>query len=262
MTFQESIEELGDNTARVVLQLWDSHLAGDIDRATFEELTAQLVATSNGRAWTLGAVALAGYLTAITGEPGTVALPIPAHRIDTGRLQRAVRTVVTEMDEPGVTIVSGERLTELEEQGRQRAAARRRLDRLGRSEPMETAQRGYSDALAADERVEGWVRRHESEPCELCTWWTFDGRVWPKDHTMPTHKGCVCMPVPVLTDRVPRVSDDAGWSSAERAAAGGPEATRDMHPTEYSRDARYRTRLREEQRELQQRPRTTAEAER
>ena len=55
--------------------------------------------------------------------------------------------------------------------------------------------------MSRSQLVEGWTRS-VSGACQLCNWWSRDGRVWPKDHTMPRHKGCRCTQNPVLVERV------------------------------------------------------------
>ena len=67
---------------------------------------------------------------------------------------------------------------------------RARVARLGRAEPLSTAAGVYSKDIAASEVTTGWIRQRDPDPCQLCTWWWREGRVWPKDHPMPTHPGC------------------------------------------------------------------------
>ena len=72
-----------------------------------------------------------------------------------------------------------------------------RWERLARAEGQEAAARAYSDAVKRSPHVTGWRRGISGSACQLCRWWSRDGRVWAADHTMPTHKGCTCNPVPV-----------------------------------------------------------------
>jgi hypothetical protein len=69
-----------------------------------------------------------------------------------------------------------------------------RLDRLTRSEISRTAQETYAAALDQNTTVTGYRRQMDADACELCQWWSADGRVWPTGHPMPTHKGCSCTP--------------------------------------------------------------------
>src|SRR5690625_6970662 len=50
--------------------------------------------------------------------------------------------------------------------------------------------------LQVDDLATGWTRLLDAEGCELCDWWARDGRVWPKRHPMPRHKGCKCQQLP------------------------------------------------------------------
>lgn len=73
-----------------------------------------------------------------------------------------------------------------------------RLTRLARGEIMHAAQSTTHEALTAEPAVEGWVRDLDSGACQLCQWWSRDGRVWDTGHQMPTHKGCTCRQLPVV----------------------------------------------------------------
>ena len=73
-----------------------------------------------------------------------------------------------------------------------------RLARLARAEPLEAAHQGTNAAMQEQPLVEGWVRQFDADPCQLCVWWWREGRVWPKEHPMPRHKGCNCQPRVVL----------------------------------------------------------------
>ena len=77
-----------------------------------------------------------------------------------------------------------------------------RLERLARSEVFEAAQQATHDAMQKQPLVEGWVRHMDADPCQLCRWWWRDGRIWPKAHPMPRHKGCNCQPKVVLAQDI------------------------------------------------------------
>lgn len=76
-----------------------------------------------------------------------------------------------------------------------------RIERLGRAEVVETGQASMYDALQTTEGVEGWRRDLEPGACEMCQWWEREGRVWPKDHPMPKHKGCECTQEPIVAEK-------------------------------------------------------------
>lgn len=75
----------------------------------------------------------------------------------------------------------------------------RRLQRLGSSVGIDEVQTSWGDELEADHRVDGWTRGLEPNACELCVYWYRDGRIWPKTHRMPVHKGCTCQQIPTVT---------------------------------------------------------------
>lgn len=77
-----------------------------------------------------------------------------------------------------------------------------RLTRLARGEITHAAQDTTHEALAAEPAVDGWVRDLDAGACQLCQWWSRDGRVWDTGHQMPTHKGCSCRQLPVVGSTV------------------------------------------------------------
>ena len=81
-------------------------------------------------------------------------------------------------------------------------AADMRLERMARAEPLATAQRAASEAMTAQPLVEGWVRAMDADPCQLCVWWSREGRVWPRNHPFQTHQGCNCSPRIVFAQNV------------------------------------------------------------
>ena len=72
------------------------------------------------------------------------------------------------------------------------------IARLARAETFTAGQSAYSDGIASSPHTKGWIRGLEPDACQLCRWWWREGRVWPKAHPMPTHKGCTCSPIPVV----------------------------------------------------------------
>ena len=76
------------------------------------------------------------------------------------------------------------------------------LERIGVVEPLEAAADRMSEGIQQDQRVKGWVREMEADACQLCRWWWREGREWPSEHPMPTHKGCTCTQLPVIRDEI------------------------------------------------------------
>ena len=176
MTYRDLVKKLGTATANRVLAIWRSYGDGDLDHDEAVDLIALSIATANERATTLADLAVAATLTTATAS---VVLPQGQSRpgSDLDRLTKAAATLLTVQD-----------VTEA------------RLERLGRSEPLEAAQQARGRALADSDVVTGWTRDTGADPCELCTWWARDGQVWPTDHDMPTHKGCTCSQTPITRE--------------------------------------------------------------
>lgn len=179
MSYRDTLGTLGDTTAAKVQALVAAWRAGDLDHDTAVAMIAAVIAAANSTATALADLAVAADLTIATGT-AVPALGIVPPSTDTTRLTHAARTlldVLNDTPDPDA-----------------------RVARLGRSEPLTRAQDARGEALARSPLVDGW-RRSVTGTCQLCTWWARDGRVWPTDHRMPTHKGCRCTQTLVLTTR-------------------------------------------------------------
>lgn len=180
MSFRDLIGRLGDDTAARVAAVWELYDAGKLTVVEAESLVAAIVARANGRATALADLAVSAELTVRTGRavPATGLLPPSSDR---ERLRKAARTLLDVL--PGTPDPLA------------------RAERLGRSEPLWRAQDARGEALAGSRLVEGWVRETHGSKCQLCTWWARRGRVWPKDHPMPRHKGCRCTQTITITEK-------------------------------------------------------------
>lgn len=185
MSYTETLHELGQETERQILALWEL-VPDELSPADFDELAAVIVATASAQGAALAELSL---LVAVAGELGpAAAAPAAAapslHHVDTDRLTRAFATArESSTGDPTA-----------------------RLARLARSEPVESSQRAYSRAIREHPAATGWVRALDADPCQLCQWWERDGRVWPSSHPMPTHTGCECHPRAVLAHNIQPVS--------------------------------------------------------
>lgn len=110
-----------------------------------------------------------------------------------------------------------------------------RLGRLALSEAIEAARGTTATYMRGSQKVQGWIRQLDSDPCELCRWWWWDGRVWPADHSMPTHQGCACAQrwVRRASASIRMVSEEGERRSAERDRAGTLEDRRRMTRADY-----------------------------
>ncbi len=178
MSFRDHLTALSAATEAKVLAIFAAFSEGSL---SYDEATAGIAAVvvkGNARAVALADLALAANLmTALRKPVATLGLALPAG--EAARLHKAARTLL-----------------------RIREVTPERVARLGRVEPLEAGQRAFSDGLARSGSVEGWVRNKSASACQLCTWWSRDGRVWPADHPMPRHKGCSCTQTIVHVDRV------------------------------------------------------------
>lgn len=122
-------------------------------------------------------------------------------------------------------------------------AAAMRLGRLALSEAIESARAVSAEYMRGTRRVSGWIRQLDSDPCELCTHWSWNGRVWPAEHSMPTHKGCACAQrwVRTASASIRMVSDKGEKYSADRDRVGTLEDRRRMTTAEYRETREGRT---------------------
>ncbi|MCB0944269.1 MAG: hypothetical protein KDB49_04260 [Mycobacterium sp.] len=176
--YQAATAGLADAVERRVLEIWAAFEDGSIDHDTAVALIASVLNRANATAVSLADAGVAAQIEAAIGTPTSVAGVAPVD--DSGRLINAVTTVLA--------AAKDERLV--------------RLSRLARSEPLNTAQQAGVDAMQAQPLVEGWVRQLDGDPCQLCRWWSRDGRVWPKNHPFQRHPGCNCQPRVVLVQHV------------------------------------------------------------
>jgi hypothetical protein len=185
--FQVQTEALAADNQRQVLAVYTAWQAGQISQADAELAIAGIINRANAAAVTIADVFVATQIEQAAGVP-TPATGVPPVD-DSARLVQAAHTILSapppEPDQPEPT-----------------NTAPMRLDRLARSEPLETAQRASVDAMAAQPLVEGWTRQMDADPCQLCRWWWREGRIWPKEHPFQSHKGCNCQPKVVLAEHI------------------------------------------------------------
>lgn len=200
--YEEVIRQLGDNAEKILIQLWQAVEDGQISVADFPEIAAQILAVANEQGRAAAEVAFSGYMSAATGQ---VTVPSVAPVVDdTARLTTALQTIVASDQD---TLMQ--------------------LARIATAEPLEAAARRFSESVTTDKRVKGWVRQLEPNACELCVWWWREGRVWPKNHPFPTHKGCTCHPLPTVAGEIPSTmytrKIERARQAAENTARHNPE---------------------------------------
>lgn len=178
MSFQDTLEKLGDTTARSLLSVLEQLTGGDLDELTARELMSIVLELAGNQATSLGSLAYSAHAEVATGHVKAVsnaALIVPAEPTPE-RIGKALATIFAGDPEQLAT----------------------RLERLGVSDPVNVALEAFGQAMREDERVEGWTRQVERDACELCNYWDDNGRMYARDHEMPTHVGCVCSQQPAF----------------------------------------------------------------
>ena len=183
MTYQETLDRLSDDTEAKTQKVLDQLEAGDIDQEAAIALLTAIILVSQKRGAAVAELSFAAQMSAMS-QSATVTAGIKA-----GRQKDLVFKIIER------TVSTSKGIDE----------TRTRLVRIARNEPQEIAKQTYGKALEASKKVEGWTRGLDADPCELCVWWSRDGRVWPKDYPLQHHKGCQCTQVPVLADKVAAV---------------------------------------------------------
>lgn len=179
MTYRDLVQSLGAATESKVMAAHAAFLKSTLTEPEFISLVASIIAKANGRAVALADLSLAATLTLQLRTPvPTLGLLSPIG--DSDRLSKGLGTILAT----------------------DRLDTAMQLGRLANSEPRTQAARSYSEGMAKSEQVEGWTRGLSGSACQLCRWWARDGRVWPKDHPLKTHKGCSCTANPVTTERI------------------------------------------------------------
>ncbi|KUI43915.1 hypothetical protein AU197_21155 [Mycobacterium sp. IS-1590] len=181
MTYRDQIVGLSEESERRVLAVYAMFTSGQISAEETATAIATIVAAHNSKAAGLADVSLAATIMLNLGRPVATAGLLPPDG-DVDRLGKAAATVLKVADRSEVPEAI--------------------VGRLARSEPLETAARAYSEGMARSPSVKGWVRNLSGGACQLCRWWWREGRVWPAEHPMPTHKGCACTPKPVLAENI------------------------------------------------------------
>lgn len=201
MSYMDALGNLGRTTERELVRLLGLYTAGQLMATQFVDLATVAVSLGQQQGRIMAEVALMAWLEASGKRVEPVAAPKLQHYADSDRVRRGLETIVA----AGVLDPAD---TEM------------RVKRFGYSETVESSQRAFGQAMQDSGQVTGWTRGLEPDACELCQWWSRDGRVWPVEHSMPTHKGCICTPIPSDAAVVPSVGKDARWYSADRELEG------------------------------------------
>jgi hypothetical protein len=227
--FQAATENLASTTERSALTLYGQYQAGQLDDADFALLLVGLINRANAEAVSLADVWLAVQIEEQLGQPVPTVGVLPKDGSE--RLVKAVNKVLSDQFRGGAkaiedftdarkiagqdhfsdaTKVAGNldgigKIAGQDQPTDARKATNApdmRVERLARAEVFEAAQQATHDAMQQQPLVEGWVRHMDADPCEQCVWWWREGRIWPKAHRMPTHKGCNCQPRVVLAEHI------------------------------------------------------------
>lgn len=172
MSYVDSLDKIGNRTARAVLTLW-ARVPDQLSVDAFTPAAARIIARANGQAWNVALAAVAVWVRANTNPRGTpIAAPVDPHHTSIDRLATGLGTTIAGAD------------------------IARRLERMARAEPIEAGHRGYSAAIDADDSIRGWERDTRGDACDLCADWAAYGEL-PAHLPMLTHTACLCSQRPV-----------------------------------------------------------------
>ncbi|MCG7426032.1 hypothetical protein MHY20_00100 [Helcobacillus sp. ACRRO] len=196
MTFTDLLERMQDGPRKAAEGIAAAYLDGEftsIDEAA--RALARVASTSIESAQILGQAACRDILLTIGETPSATAAPLPL--VDHARLITASTTCLS--TEHTAVMAAGRMVT---------------------AELVRAAQDAFHRQMQDSEKVTGWKRGMESSACQLCEWWSREGRVWPKDYPIQTHKGCTCRQIPttIAIDEFEEVTEEA-WKYAEKRKA-------------------------------------------
>lgn len=186
--YQEQAEALAASTAAQMLGLYAALQAGGLAPSTAVETMAAVVNAANAAATTLADVFASAQIEAAAGVPSPPTGIAP--RDDSERLVKAVSTILDDLPEAAPAEAAGPDGDADEPDPAEKAA--NRLERLARSEPLDTGQAVTVEIVNRLPLVRGWTRKLDADPCERCVRWAEDGRVFPTDHHFKRHYGCNC----------------------------------------------------------------------
>lgn len=179
LQFEDTLDRLGNQGARAVIDTYALLVAGVIDESTFIATAADLLALNMSQGMAYGRTAYvemaAVYLDEVpdyTGLAARIAKDEPRRDM----LTKSLATVLEDKDGPDTTM---------------------RLERLGNSTAVDAVHTAYESELRQDKRVTGWQRGLNATACKLCRGWAGRGRVFPKEWRFNTHPGCLCQQIPV-----------------------------------------------------------------
>jgi hypothetical protein len=226
--YQEQTEALAASTVAAVLALYAAVQAGGVAPAALAPAIAAVVATANATATTLADLAVSAQIERATGVPTPPTGITP--RDDTERLNKALETILDDLPEPDDEpdppdeddladddVAEPDDLPEPddepdppdeddepdepepdeeihadEDEPDPVETAATRLERLARSEPLDTAQAVTVEIINRLPVVTGWMRKLDADPCARCQRWAENGRVFPQGHHFKRHYGCNC----------------------------------------------------------------------
>ena len=183
MSYHDTLAKLTDKTSAQVLATFAGWKEGRFTEAQFVQLVSALIAATNGRAVALADLSLAAEIS-VQLQALEPALGVVSAAGEQARLAKGAATLAAE-SKAGIDITD-------------------RLARFAHGEASAAAANAYAEGIARTEKVTGWVRKLDGDPCQLCRWWWREGQVWAKDHKMPHHTGCQCTPQPITTERTAR----------------------------------------------------------
>lgn len=181
LTFDETLDRLGSTTKRSVQHVIGLHEAGTISTEIMQQQIQTILEIASAQGANYGQISYSLYAESVTGE-------LPAVEYSS-KLAKDTVTAATVSDSLETVISDGDNMA-------------MRLERLAENMPVEIVQDIFGKSMAKDERAQGWIRGLEPDACELCTWWWKEGRIWPKEHPMPTHPGCRCQQIPEYSTEI------------------------------------------------------------
>lgn len=212
--YQELTDDLATETAAAVLTVYAAWQTAEVGPNVAAAAIATVIATANAAATTLADLFVSAQIEAQTRVPQPPTGIAP--RDDTARLVKAVETIIDDVPEPKADAAeprpsvpeivveipdAASEIVEHDDEPDPADTAATRLERLARSEPLNTGQEIVVEIVNRLPVVKGWRRALDADPCERCVRWAEDGKVFPPNYRLKRHFGCNCQQEIVVDDR-------------------------------------------------------------
>jgi len=184
---------------RAILGLHTKYAEGDVERDVFVKTSAALIVGARAQARTIATLATRGEIEAQSGEPLPLGPIVPTdEKSRTGQSATGETGQMSGFESEEQRLIAAmEKVLDDDDP----TSEANRLARIAENEPMDAATAAQLEAMNTEhERIAGWRRVMDNDPCGKCVTWAENGKVFPLSEPMKRHTGDQCHMMPVLVD--------------------------------------------------------------